>query len=47
MFTDIKITVPKDCGNAPKKRILKDFNISREFHNYNFYDETKEYILRR
>ena len=27
MFKDIKITVPEDCGNAPKKRILRDFNI--------------------
>lgn len=26
MFKDIKISVPKDCGNAPKKIILRDFN---------------------
>lgn len=27
-YTDVKITVPKDCGNAPKKIILRDFNVS-------------------
>lgn len=34
MFTDIKITVPNDCGNAPKKRILKDFNVSLILKDY-------------
>ena len=34
MFTDIKITVPKDCGNAPKKRILRDFNVSLIMKDY-------------
>jgi len=28
MNRDIKITVPKDCGNAPKKLILRDFNVA-------------------
>lgn len=28
MTRDIKITVAKDCGNAPKKLILRDFNIA-------------------
>ncbi|NSL52480.1 nuclear transport factor 2 family protein [Calidifontibacillus erzurumensis] len=27
-FSDLKLSVPKDCGNAPKKIILKDFNIA-------------------
>src|SRR5690606_11347103 len=34
MFTDIKITVPKDCDNAPKKRILRDFNVSLIMKDY-------------
>lgn len=28
MSTNIKLSVPKDCGNAPKKLILKNFNIA-------------------
>src|SRR5690554_2150824 len=28
MLSDVKITVAKDCGNAPKKLILRDFNIA-------------------
>lgn len=35
MFTDVKITVPEDCGNAPKKIILRDFNISLVIKDYN------------
>ena len=28
MLSDVKITLAKDCGNAPKKLILRDFNIA-------------------
>ena len=34
MFTNVKITVPNDCGNAPKKIILRDFNISLIIKDY-------------
>ena len=34
MFTDIKIIVPNDCGNAPKKTILRDFNVSLIMKDY-------------
>lgn len=44
MFTDIKITVPKDCGNAPKKRILKDFNISLIIKDYTTLTESQVQI---
>lgn len=27
-FNDIKIICPEDCGNAPKKQLLKEFNIA-------------------
>jgi hypothetical protein len=33
-------------GNFAKIE-LANLNNMREFHNYNFYDDTKEYILRR
>ena len=26
--TEIQITDPKDCGNSPKKLVLKDFTIA-------------------
>ncbi|RKQ32691.1 nuclear transport factor 2 family protein [Oceanobacillus halophilus] len=25
---DIKVVCPEDCGNAPKKQILRDFNVA-------------------
>ena len=28
MLTDIKLSIPEDCGNAPKKQILRDFNVA-------------------
>lgn len=28
MHDDIKLYVPQDCGNAPRKMILRDFNIA-------------------
>lgn len=28
MRTNIKLSLPKDCGNAPKKRILSNFNVA-------------------
>lgn len=35
---NIKIIAPEDCGNAPKKLILRDFNIA-------FYTGDKDFIL--
>ena len=40
------ILVEEDADDKKEWKILWDYNL-REFHNYNFYDETKEYILRR
>lgn len=34
----MKITVPEDCGNAPKKEFIRDFNIA-------FAENKKEKIL--
>lgn len=34
----IKVTSPEDCGNAPKKLILRDFNIA-------FYEGNIDFIL--
>ena len=28
MLTDIKLSKPEDCGNAPKQQILRDFNVA-------------------
>lgn len=36
METNIKLSIPPDCGNAPKKRILKDFNIALVTMNRSF-----------
>ncbi|SEN51221.1 nuclear transport factor 2 family protein [Lihuaxuella thermophila] len=27
-YTDLQITCAEDCGNAPKKKVLKEFNIA-------------------
>lgn len=32
---DLKLSVPSDCGNAPKKAILRDFHIAFVTKNYN------------
>lgn len=34
MLTNVRITVPDDCGNAPKKVILRDFNVSLIIKDY-------------
>ena len=31
---DLKLSVPSDCGNAPKKAILRDFHIAFVTKNY-------------
>lgn len=45
MLTNVRITVPDDCGNAPKKVILRDFNVSLIIKDYTGVLEKQLMIL--
>lgn len=38
----MKITIPKDCDNAPKKRIIKDFLVSIFQHHWQEVEQILE-----
>ncbi len=40
MTNELKLTVPEDCGNAPRKLVLRDFNTALVTKDYTFILDT-------